>query len=128
MALLLPAIMESKTHGEDERIRINSKAIVAAIDGFKLRYHKWPADNGDLGQGEDVTYGTSGHDNHLVFDKLVNPPDGNPGADDALIDLSDFIVDKSGNVLKGPLPDGEQYKITLDINADHTPSGGISVN
>ena len=127
MALLLPAILKSKNKGDAQRIESNSMAIIAAIDGYKLRYHKWPAKNSDLEAGNDVTYGSDGHDNKIVFDKLANPPDGNPNEGEALIDLSDFIVDKSGNVLKGPLPDGKQYEITLDINADYSPSGGIKV-
>ena len=127
MALLLPAILKSKNKGDAQRIESNSMAIIAAIDGYKLRYHKWPAKNSDLEAGNDVTYGSDGHDNKIVFDKLANPPDGNPNEGEALIHLSDFIVDKSGNVLKGPLPDGKQYEITLDINADYSPSGGIKV-
>ena len=127
MALLLPAILKSKNKGDAQRIESNSMAIIAAIDGYKLRYHKWPAKNSDLEAGNDVTYDSDGHDNKIVFDKLANPPDGNPNEGEALIDLSDFIVDKSGNVLKGPLPDGKQYEITLDINADYSPSGGIKV-
>jgi len=122
MALLLPAIIKAKDAGKKQRIAANTKAIVSAIDGYKLRYHEWPAKTSDLRAGKDVTYGTSGHDNSVVFDKLVNPPNGEP-----FISLSDFIVDKSGNVLKAPLPDGAQYKITLDINADYSPSGGIKV-
>jgi prepilin-type N-terminal cleavage/methylation domain-containing protein len=127
MALLLPAIIKAKNSGQKQRTASNAKAIVAAIDGYKLRYHKWPAKNSDLETGRDVTYGSDGKDNKIVFDKLVNPPDGNPNQGEALIDLSDFIVDKSGNVLKAPLPDGKQYKITLDINSDYSPSGGIKV-
>ena len=127
MALLLPAIIKAKDNGQKQRIASNARVIASAIDGYKLRYHKWPAKDSDLSAGKDVTYGSVGNDNKVVFEKLVNPPDGTPSQDEALVDLSDFIVDKSGNVLKGPPPDGKQYKITLDINADYSPSGGIKV-
>ncbi len=127
MALLLPAIIKVKDNGKKKRAEVNARAIVSAIDGYKLRYHKFPANNTDLSAGQDVTYGLGGDDNKAVFDKLANPPDGNPDEDDAFIDMSDFIVDAAGNVLKSAPPDGEQYKITLDLDGDYEPSGGVKV-
>ncbi len=126
MALVLPAIIKAKDRGKDKRITTNAKALESAIDGYKLRYHKYPAKNSDLELGEDVTYGKDSKDNNEVIDKLAFPPDGS-GSDDAFLDLSDYIIDKNGNALKTAPPDGEQYKITLDINADYLPSGGVKV-
>jgi len=111
-----------------KRIEANARALVTAINAYKLRYHAWPAGDTDLSKGKDVTYGEDGHDNHLVVDKLVRPPDGS-SKDEPFIDPSDFIMDGYGNVLKEP-PDGnmkKQYKITLDLDGDYSPSGGVKV-
>ena len=127
MALLLPAIIKAKNTGKEKRVASNAKVITSSINAYKLRYHKWPAKKSDLVAGEDVTYGTDGRDNHLVIDKLIRPPDGGgASSDEAVIDLSDFIVDKSGNILKEP--GGPQYRIRLDIDGDYSPSGGVDVN
>ncbi len=126
MALLLPAIIKVKDQGKEKRVKSDARAISSAIDGYKSRYHKWPAADNDLRNGRDVTYGTGGDDNNIVFRKLTNPPTGS-GHDDPFIDLSNFIVDGYGNVLKDIPPDGAQYKITLDLNGDYRPSGGVKV-
>ena len=125
MALLLPAIVKVKDSGQKKRAEVNARAIASAVDGYKLRYHKFPAKNADLEAGRDVTYGAGGDNNKIVFDKLENPPDGSPGVDDAFIDLSDFPKDASGNLVAKV--GGVQFRITLDINADYTPSGGVKV-
>jgi prepilin-type N-terminal cleavage/methylation domain-containing protein len=126
MALLLPAVIKSKDKGIEQRAQVNGRAIVAAIDAYKQRYHKWPADDKDLDAGRDVTYGVDKNDNKVVFDKLSKPPDGSKAKDDPFIDLSDFVKDKSGNVIRKP--GDRQYHITFDIDGDFSPSGGVSVD
>lgn len=130
MVLLLPAIMKSKDNGKQMRTKANARALETAINAYKSRYHNWPAKKSDLEAGQDVTYGTDGHDNHFVIDKLVRPPDGGSAKDDPFLDLTDFIVDKNGNVLKEPVKGNQntQYHITLDLDGDYSPSGGVSIN
>ncbi len=148
MALLLPAIIKVKDQGQEKRIEVNAKAIEAAIDAYKMRYHKFPAKNTDLSAGEDVYYGNDtgeyyhnqadkdkdpperifecGGDNRFSIRKLAYPPDGNQVShDDPFIDLNDFIVDGAGNVLKSV--GGEQYRITLDLDGNYFPPGGVAI-
>ena len=125
MGLLLPAILKVKNKSKEKRANIQAKAIASSVDAYRLRYHKWPARTSDLQAGNDVTYGTSGRNNSIVFRLLEFPPDGNPGGDDAVIDMADFRADANGNVLNAW---GKQFRITLDLNGDYSPSGGVSVN
>ena len=170
MSLLLPAILKSKDSGQDKRIEAGGDAIVTAINAYRLRYHKWPADKKELENGKDAYYGTdpqectsqydyifytaknyehwknngwkpetesetrgSTHclasdfagDNHVVFDRLKNPPDGSTAKDEPLIDMDDFVTDRHGNVLKSA--DGEQYRIIFDFEGNYYPSGGVLI-
>ena len=125
MGVLLPAILKVKNKRKEKRAAIQAKAIASAVDAYRLRYHKWPASEGDLEDGKDVTYGTPSDNNRVVFKMLEFPPDGSPGGDDAVIDMSDYRIDSNGNVLNAW---GEQFRITLDLNGDYLPSGGVAVN
>jgi type II secretory pathway pseudopilin PulG len=117
--------LKSKDKGIHQRAEANASAIVTAIDAYKARYHKWPAADNDLDSGRDVTYGTTNTPNEVVFDKLSKPPDGSNAKDEPVIDMSDFVTDSSGNVLRKV--GGRQYMITFDIDGDYSPSGGVKV-
>lgn len=121
MALLLPAIAKMKKRGKEQLYEVQKRAIVAAVSAYRAKYHKWPAPLNDLQAGEDVTYGSDSDDNHVVFEILESAPQG-----ESVIDMSDFgHTDRNGNVLN---PNGDQYQITLDLDENYEPSGGISVN
>jgi prepilin-type N-terminal cleavage/methylation domain-containing protein len=121
MALLLPAIAKMKKRGKEQLHEVQKRAIISAVSAYRAQYHKWPAPLSDLQDGEDVTYGGDSDDNHLVFDELESPPHG----DESVIDMNDFgRRDSNQNILN---PDGDQFRITLDLNEDHIPSGGVSV-
>ncbi len=126
MALLLPAILKFQDKSKAKRANARVIAIEAAVQAYRLRYHVWPAVDSHMSAGVDVTYGTTGYDNGVVFRKLTYPPDGNSsGADDPLIDINDFALDSNGN---GICYLGTQFKITFDLNEDFSPSGGVSVS
>jgi type II secretion system protein G len=125
MGLLLPAIMKVKNKSKERRAQVEAKAIQTAVDAYKLRYHRWPAADAHLQAGVDVTYGTGNNHNYEVMEKLARPPDGQfVAAEGTFIDMSDYRVDQADNVLN---PWGNQYRITMDLNGDYTPSGGVKV-
>mgnify|MGYP006432603667 CR=1 FL=1 len=126
MALLLPAILKFKDKSRATRADVQVRAIGSAINAYRLRYHKWPAHNGDLEAGEDVTYGTEDRGNAIIFAKLEFPPDGNQGnPDEPVIDMIGFWKGDDGNVR---CFNGDQFQVTLDLNEDFQPSGGVSVS
>jgi prepilin-type N-terminal cleavage/methylation domain-containing protein len=121
MGLLLPAVAKMKRKGKAQLNDIQQRAIVSAVHAYRLRYHKWPAPVSDLEAGLDMTYGTGANGNNVVFDELEVPPHG----DEPLIDMNDFSRrDGDNNVLN---PYADEFQITLDLDEDFTPSGGVSV-
>jgi prepilin-type N-terminal cleavage/methylation domain-containing protein len=123
MGLLLPAIAKMRKKGKAQLNDIQQRAIVSAVHAYRLRYHKWPADYSALNVNDlvDATYGAGADGNNGIFDELEVPPNG----DESLIDMNDFSRrDDNDNVLN---PYGDAFQITLDLDEDFTPTGGVSV-
>lgn len=107
--LLLSAFFKVKNAAKDKQVQIERKVIEAAIQAYKMQERKMPAEDVDLRSGVDKTYGDD-DDNNPVMRFLTNsiPP---------VLDTNKLRWDEHGNVLN---PDGEKYKITLDLNNDNS--------
>lgn len=129
MALLLPALSKMRKKGKEQLNDVQKRSIVSAVSAYRLRYHKWPTLVHDLEAGQDETYGAGANGNQVVFCRLEFPPDGqesDPDVGEAVIDMNDFgRRDSDDNVLN---PYGNAFQITLDLNEDYSPSGGVSVD
>ena len=127
MGLLMPAISKMKTNAKEQRYEIQKRAIASAVAAYRLRYHQWPGKVVDMEAGQDETYGGGLDGNNVVFDRLEFPPDGDENdSDESVIDMGDFPRRDSDDNVIGAY--GDPFEITLDLDEDYTPSGGVSIN
>ncbi len=109
--LLIPAFYKVQNAAKAKRAQIEARVIGSAIQTYKLQEKKFPAPTGDLGGGSDQTYGVGSHDNSEVMSILraAQPP---------VLDANKLRWDGDGNNANVLNPDGNQYRITLDLDYD----------
>lgn len=108
--LMIPAFFKIQNKAKEKKRSIEVSIIESAIQAYKLQEKKFPVDD-PKGVANDVVYGGN-KPNSEVMDKLkeTNPP---------VLDVNKLRW-KDGNVVD---PDGNQYKITIDLNYDGQVSG-----
>lgn len=112
--LMIPAFYKVKSGANEKKKSVETRVIGAAIQAYKLQERKLPAPDAHLGGGADRSYGEGGSDgnNSQVMRLLreTNPPVLDPNK----------LRWEGENVIN---PDGDQYKITLDLNYDGEAGG-----
>lgn len=105
--LMIPAFYKVKNAAKEKKRNIETRIIAAAIQAYKLQEKKLPVTDPD-GQNDDETFGGEGNSPNsqvmtVLRDEAVQPP---------VLDPNKLRWD-GNNVVD---PDGNQYKITLDLN------------